>query len=159
MSERLTHLNEGGDVHMVNVASKEATERVATAEAVVAMPADLAERFFIGDLPKGDAAATVRLAAIMAAKRTPDLIPLAHPIPLDSVTVSLESHPRGVRIEVTCRVVARTGVEMEAMTAASVAALTLYDMVKSLQRGVTIEEVRLLAKTGGRSGDWSAGDG
>lgn len=153
---RLTHLDEEGAVHMVDVGDKDVTERVATAEAVVQMPADLAERFFTGDLPKGDALATVRLAGIMAAKRTPDLIPLAHPIALNSVKIGLESHPDGVRIQARCSVSERTGVEMEAMTAVAVAALALYDMVKSVERGVVIGPVRLLSKSGGRSGEWSA---
>lgn len=153
---RLTHLDEEGAVRMVDVGGKDVTERVATAEAVVQMSAELAERFFTGDLPKGDALATVRLAGIMAAKRTPDLIPLAHPIALDSVKIDLEPHPDGVRIQARCSVAERTGVEMEAMTAVAVAALALYDMVKSVERGVVIGSVRLLSKSGGRSGEWSA---
>ena len=153
---RLTHLDEEGAVHMVDVGGKDVTERVATAKAVVQMPADLAERFFTGDLPKGDALATVRLAGIMAAKRTPDLIPLAHPIALNSVKIELEPHADGVRIQARCSVAERTGVEMEAMTAVTVAALALYDMVKSVERGVVISSVRLLSKSGGRSGEWSA---
>lgn len=153
---RLTHLDDKGAVHMVDVGDKDVTERVAVAEAVVQMPADLAERFFTGELPKGDALATVRLAGIMAAKRTPDLIPLAHPIALSSVKIELEPHAEGVRIEARCSVAERTGVEMEAMTAAAVAALALYDMVKSVERGVVIGPLRLLSKSGGRSGEWSA---
>jgi len=152
----LTHLDEEGSVHMVDVAGKEATEREAVAEVVVRMPAALAERFFTGDLPKGDALATVRLGGIMAAKRTPELIPLAHPIALTSVKIEVEPHPDGVRIEARCGVIERTGVEMEAMTAAAVAALTLYDMVKSVERGVEIGPLRLVSKRGGRSGEWSA---
>ncbi|HLU30505.1 MAG TPA: cyclic pyranopterin monophosphate synthase MoaC [Acidimicrobiia bacterium] len=145
--EPLTHLNEAGEVRMVDVGPKDRTERRAIAEAVVNMSTALAARFFAGDLPKGDALASVRLAGIMAAKRTPDLIPLAHPIGLDSVEV---------RIETECSVRGRTGVEMEALTAASVAALALYDMVKAVERGVTIGPVRLLHKEGGRSGVWHA---
>lgn len=154
--EPLTHLNEAGDVRMVDVGPKDRTERRAIAEAVVNMSTALAARFFAGDLPKGDALASVRLAGIMAAKRTPDLIPLAHPIGLDSVEVRIETHDRGVRIETECSVRGRTGVEMEALTAASVAALALYDMVKAVERGVTIGPVRLLHKEGGRSGVWHA---
>lgn len=152
----LTHLTESGEVYMVDVGSKEETHRRAVAEAVVNMPVALADRFFGGDLPKGDALASVRLAGIMAAKRTPDLIPLAHPIGLDSVEVTIEPHESGVRIEARCSLRGRTGVEMEALTAVSVAALTLYDMVKSVERGVTIGPVRLLSKEGGRSGAWHA---
>lgn len=157
MSERdLTHLTESGEVHMVDVGGKPVSERRAVAEAIVSMPPDLAARFLSGDLPKGDAPATVRLAGIMGAKRTPELIPLAHPITLSSVTVELDTHPDGIRILVTCSVNDRTGVEMEAMTGAAVAALTLYDMVKSVERGVAIGPVRLLAKSGGRTGSWVA---
>lgn len=152
----LTHLTAEGDVHMVDVGAKDVTERRARAEAIVSMSSSLADRLFEGDLPKGDALATVRLAGIMAAKRTPELIPLAHPIALTSVTVEIERHPEGVRIVAECALSDRTGVEMEAMTAVSVAALTLYDMVKSVERGVVIGPVRLLHKSGGRSGTWEA---
>lgn len=152
----LTHLTEDGAVHMVDVGSKDATERRATAEAVVSMSQALADRLLAGELPKGDALATVRLAGIMAAKRTSELIPLAHPIALSSVTVDIERHPDGIRIETDCRVTERTGVEMEALTAAAVAALALYDMVKSVERGVVIGPIRLLTKSGGGSGDWQA---
>jgi cyclic pyranopterin monophosphate synthase len=152
----LTHLNQAGEAHMVDVGAKEETARRAVAEAVVAMSAGLADRLFSGDLPKGDALAAVRLAGIMGAKRTPDLIPLAHPIGLDSVEITVERHEGGVRIEAECGVTGRTGVEMEALTAVSVAALALYDMVKSIERGVVIGPVRLLSKRGGRSGEWEA---
>lgn len=158
MSDRdeFTHLTEKGDVHMVDVGSKEVTTRRAIAEAIVSLSQELSERLFSGDLPKGDALATVRLAGIMAAKRTADLIPLAHPVGLDSVEVTVERHPQGARIRGECSVRARTGVEMEALTCVSVAALALYDMVKSFERGVEIGPVRLLAKEGGRSGTWTA---
>lgn len=152
--ENMTHLTADGAVHMVDVGGKDVTERKAVAEAFVAMSAPLADRFFSGDLPKGDALATVRLAGIMAAKRTPDLIPLAHSIALTSVTVSVDRHGEGVRIEAECAVSDRTGVEMEALTAVAVAALTLYDMVKSVERGVVIGPIRLVSKSGGRSGVW-----
>ena len=157
-ADDLTHLSPVGEVRMVDVGGKEVTARRAVAEAVVSMPTDLARRFLEGDLPKGDAPATVRLAGIMAAKRTPDLIPLAHPLVLSSVAVDLQPHPDGIRIVVSCSVESRTGVEMEAMTAAAVAALTLYDMVKSKARGVVIGPIRLLEKSGGRSGTWKAED-
>ncbi|MGH8951002.1 MAG: cyclic pyranopterin monophosphate synthase MoaC [Acidimicrobiia bacterium] len=150
----LTHLNEAGEVHMVDVGDKAITEREAVAEGFVAMSPDLAERFFSGDLPKGDAAALARVAGIMAAKKTADLIPLCHPIPLTGVEVTLEPSGRGIRVVASVRTTGRTGVEMEAMTAVAVAALTIYDMVKGVERGVTIETVRLLLKSGGRSGTW-----
>ncbi len=150
----LTHLNESGEVHMVDVAAKEATKRTAVAEAVVQMDADLAGRFLQGDLPKGDAAAVVRIAGILGAKKTPELVPLCHPIRLESVEIHIEPVGHGIRITATVSTTDKTGVEMEAMTAVSTAAIALYDMVKSVERGVTIESVRLLRKTGGRSGEW-----
>lgn len=152
----LTHVTDRGEVHMVDVAGKDVTDRIAVAEAVVAMTDELAERLFSGAIPKGDVLATVRLAGVMGAKRTPELIPLAHPIALTSVTVEVERHDRGVRIEATCGTTDRTGVEMEAMTGAGIAALTLYDMVKSIEREVVVERIRLVSKSGGRSGAWRA---
>jgi cyclic pyranopterin phosphate synthase len=150
----LTHLNEAGEVHMVDVGEKDATDREAVAEGLVTVSPELADRFFAGDLPKGDAAAVARVAGIMGAKRTADLIPLCHPIPLTGVEVALERSGRGIRVLATVRTTGRTGVEMEAMTAVAVAALTIYDMVKSVERGVTIESIGLLRKSGGRSGTW-----
>lgn len=144
---------------MVDVAGKEITRRTAVAEGRVAMPPELVERFFSGDLPKGDAPAVARVAGIMGAKRTAELIPLCHPIGLDHVEVTLTPGGHGIVITATVATTARTGVEMEAMTAVATAALTIYDMVKGLERGVTIEDVRLLRKEGGRSGTWeSPGD-
>jgi cyclic pyranopterin phosphate synthase len=155
MTDReLTHLNESGEVHMVDVGDKDVTRRVAVAEGLVRMAPDLVDRFLSGDLPKGDAAALARIAGIMGAKKTSDLIPLCHPIPLTSAEISLESAGHGVRITATVSTTSQTGVEMEAMTAVSVAALTIYDMVKGVERGVTIEAVRLLKKEGGRTGTW-----
>jgi cyclic pyranopterin monophosphate synthase len=153
----LSHLNKAGEVHMVDVGGKEVTDREAVAEGFVVMSAELAERFFTGDLPKGDAAAAVRIAGIMAAKRTSELIPLCHPISLTGVEITLEPSGRGVRVLASVRTSDRTGVEMEAMTAVAVASLTIYDMVKSVERDVTIEAVRLLTKSGGRSGKWERG--
>jgi cyclic pyranopterin phosphate synthase len=150
----LTHLTDDGDVHMVDVGSKPETDRVAVAEASVALAQETADKLFGGDLPKGDALAAVRIAAIAGTKRTPDLIPLCHPIALTAVEVVVERTGSGARIEVTARTTGRTGVEMEAMTGASVGALTLYDMVKGIDRGAEIGPVRLLAKSGGRSGEW-----
>lgn len=156
MPERdLTHLNQRGEVHMVDVGDKPATRRIAVAEALVAMPPDLVDRFLSGDLPKGDAPAVVRIAGIQGAKRTADLIPLCHPIVIDSVEISLERAGHGIAITASVSTTGHTGVEMEAMTAASTAALALYDMVKSVERGVSIERVRLLKKEGGRSGTWA----
>lgn len=153
----LSHLNEAGEVHMVDVGGKQVTEREAVAEGFVVMSPELSERFFTGDLPKGDAAAAVRIAGIMAAKRTSELIPLCHPISLTGVEVTLEPSGRGVRVLASVRTTDRTGVEMEAMTAVAVASLTIYDMVKGVERDVTIETVRLLSKSGGRSGKWERG--
>jgi cyclic pyranopterin phosphate synthase len=139
---------------MVDVSSKEITQRTALAEAIVALASSTAEALFGGNLPKGDALATIRLAGIMAAKRTSELIPLCHPLAIDAVEVTIDRVEEGARIVAEVTTTARTGVEMEAMTAASVAALTLYDMVKGVERGVEIRSVRLLRKAGGRSGTW-----
>lgn len=149
-----THLNDEGEVHMVDVGDKPATRRTAIAEGVVAMSPDLVSRFFDGDLPKGDAAAVARVAGIMGAKRTSDLIPLCHPISLDSVEISLQPGGHGIVITATVSTTGQTGVEMEAMAAVSTAALTIYDMVKGVERGATIESVRLQKKEGGRTGTW-----
>ncbi len=153
----LSHLNEAGEVRMVDVGDKVVTDREAVAEGFVVMSTELTERFFAGDLPKGDAAAVARVAGIMAAKRTAELIPLCHPIPLTGVDLSLEPSGRGIRVIASVRATNRTGVEMEAMTAVAVASLTIYDMVKGVEREVTIETVRLLSKSGGRSGKWERG--
>lgn len=140
---------------MVDVGGKAPTVRVAVAEAAVTMRPETADRLFDGGLDKGDALATVRIAAIQAAKRTSDLIPLCHPLPIDRVEVDVERTEFGARIEVVAGVEARTGVEMEAMTAAAIGALTMYDMIKGIDREASIAHVRLLAKSGGRSGEWS----
>jgi cyclic pyranopterin phosphate synthase len=143
---------------MVDVSQKEVTSRRAVAESRVVMsPATIAA---IRDnaLKKGDALQVARVAGIMAAKRTPELIPLCHPLPIASVAVDFEVEEGGVRVQAEVRVSSRTGVEIEALTAASVAALTLIDMVKAVERGVVIEHVRLLHKSGGRSGTWGRGE-
>ncbi|MCI0545417.1 MAG: cyclic pyranopterin monophosphate synthase MoaC [Actinobacteria bacterium] len=155
MTEDLTHLDDQGRVHMVDVGGKEVTRRVAVAEARLAMSAPLVERILAGDLPKGDVLAVARVAGIQGAKRTPDLVPLCHPIPIDGVEIVITPGGHGLRVTATVASTGQTGVEMEAMTAASVAALTIYDMVKSVERGVTVEQVRLLEKSGGRSGRWA----
>src|SRR3954466_12422791 len=153
MPDRLTHLDEQGAARMVDVGGKPVTERVAVARAVVRMSAETAAAVQAGDAPKGDVLGTARIAGIQAAKRTGELIPLCHPIGLDHVDVEGEVDEAAgtVTLVATAGVTARTGVEMEAMTAATVAALTVYDMVKGLERGVAIERVELVRKTGGRS--------
>lgn len=153
----LNHLDDEGNVHMVDVGAKAPTIRVAVAEAVITMNEATADRLFAGELDKGDALATVRIAAIQATKQTPTLIPLCHPLSLDRVEVAVERTGQGARIEVLAGVEARTGVEMEAMTGAAVGALALYDMIKGIDRGASIESVRLLSKTGGKSGEWKRG--
>lgn len=152
----LTHLNARGEAHMVDVADKQETRREARASARVSMlPATLA-LLAEGGLPKGDVLATARIAGIQAAKRTHELIPLCHALMLSKVTVdfTLDSANSCVEIQVLCRLNGRTGVEMEALTAASVAALTLYDMCKAVDKGIVIGDIQLETKTGGKSGDW-----
>jgi cyclic pyranopterin phosphate synthase len=140
---------------MVDVSGKTATERVAVAQAVVQLGADLRDRMLAGEVAKGDALAVARIAGIQAAKETSRLLPLCHPLPLTSVTIAIEAHGDGaLRVEATARCFGPTGVEMEALTAAAVAALALYDMGKSAHRGIRIEAVELLHKAGGRSGVW-----
>ena len=156
MSE-LTHLDDEGTARMVDVGAKEATARRAVARAVVRMSPETAARVAAGDAPKGDVLGVARIAGIQAAKRTGELIPLCHPIGLDHVDLDadLDTEAGSVTLTATAGVTARTGVEMEAMTAAAVAALTVYDMVKGIERGVHIESIRLLEKTGGKE-DWRA---
>ena len=153
----LTHLDEEGTARMVDVGAKESTPRRAVARAVVRMTPETAALVAAGDAPKGDVLGVARIAGIQAAKRTGELIPLCHPIGLDHVDVDakLDVGAGAVTLTATAAVTARTGVEMEAMTAVALAALTVYDMVKGLERGVRIETVELLSKSGGRSGDWS----
>lgn len=154
MSE-FPHLTDEGDVHMVDVSGKAVTDRVAVAEGVVTLATETADALFAGSLPKGDALASIRLAGIMGAKRTPDLVPLCHPILLTGVRVDVERCAEGARITAQVSTSGQTGVEMEAMTAVSVAALALYDMVKGVERAVEIGPVRLIHKSGGRSGEWN----
>ena len=153
-----THLDAHGRAHMVDVSAKAETERVAVAGARVRMRPQTLERIRAGGIAKGDVFAAARLAGIMAAKKTAELIPLCHPLALTSVEVELAALPAesAVEITATCRLVGRTGVEMEALTAASVAALTVYDMCKSADRGMTVTDLKLLRKSGGKSGDWEA---
>lgn len=156
MTKKLSHLDEKGRAHMVDVGNKDITTREAIAEARISLEPDTLKLVQEGDIKKGDVFAAARLAGIMAAKKTPELIPLTHPLPLDSVNVDF-AVPNGesmIIITATARTTARTGVEMEAMTAASVAALTVYDMCKAAEKGITITEIKLIRKTGGKSGTW-----
>ncbi len=158
MKKKLTHFDGTGNARMVDVGDKEVTERVAVARASVKMQAATLRLIATKQAKKGDVLAVAQLAGIMAAKKTPDLIPLCHPLSLSSVDVKLTLDPRrrAVAIEATCKLKGRTGVEMEALTAASVAALTVYDMCKSVDRGMVISDVRLVHKSGGKSGTYEA---
>lgn len=153
----LTHLNEDGEARMVDVSGKEPSDRRAVARAVVRMQPTTAAAVAAGDAPKGDVLASARIAGIMAAKRTAELIPLCHPLGLEHLEVDgvIDAAAGTVTLTASATVHGPTGVEMEAMTAVSVAALTVYDMVKGIERGVTIERVELLEKSGGRSGHWT----
>ncbi|MBI3428651.1 MAG: cyclic pyranopterin monophosphate synthase MoaC [Actinobacteria bacterium] len=152
--DSLTHIDEEGNAHMVDVSDREITTRTATASGKVLLSPKVIELLRQGSVPKGDVLATARIAGIMGAKRTPDLIPLCHPIALHGVSVDLAILSDGVGIEVEVRTADRTGVEMEALTSVSVAALTVIDMVKALDPGATITDVRVESKDGGRSGVW-----
>ena len=157
---KLSHVDESGQARMVDVGGKPATERTATADGAVRMSADAFSLVAQNGLAKGDVTGVAEVAGVMAAKRTAELIPLCHPLGLDAVDVTARLDPElpGVRITATARCTGRTGVEMEALTAVAVACLTVYDMVKSVDRGMTIESVRLLEKTGGTRGDWHRPD-
>lgn len=155
---RLTHFDDEGQPRMVEVSGKPVSRREARAEAWLTMDPTTLEKLAAGELPKGEVATVARLAGIAAAKKTWDLIPLCHPLPLTGVEVELELHPPDrARLQSTVRCEGKTGVEMEALTAVSVAALTVYDMVKAVDKGVVIGPTQLLAKSGGRSGDWQRG--
>jgi cyclic pyranopterin monophosphate synthase len=151
----LTHTDERGHAHMVDVAAKQVTHRRAIARAVVRMQPETLAMIVEGRAPKGDVFAVARVAGIMAAKRTSDLVPLCHPLSLTRATVDLDPVEGGVRVTATVETDGKTGVEMEALTAAAVASLTLYDMCKAVDRGMTVEELGLLAKEGGKSGIWT----
>ncbi len=154
----LTHLNRQGEANMVDVSAKVPTVREAIAEGYLRMKPETLATLEAGDGPKGDVLGTARLAGIMAAKQTATLIPLCHPLPLSQVAVTIAPVPDlpGYRVEAIVRTKAETGVEMEALTAVSVATLTLYDMAKALEKSMEIQSIRLLRKTGGKSGDYSA---
>jgi cyclic pyranopterin phosphate synthase len=154
MTARLSHLNDKGEARMVDVSAKQVTARTARAEGFVSMAPATLDLILSGNAPKGDVLATARIAGIMAAKRTHELIPLCHAFPLSEVTVEFEPSrdPAGLRVTATAKVDAKTGVEMEALTAVSVACLTIYDMVKAVDRAMSFSGIRLMEKTGGRSG-------
>ena len=151
----LTHLRDDGSAQMVDVSEKEPSARRAVAQAVLTTRTDVVAAVLVGDLPKGEAIGTARIAGIMAAKQTSSLIPLCHPLPLTSITVDITGAGDALTVVATVATTAQTGVEMEALTAASVAALTLYDMIKAVDKLAVIGDIKVLSKSGGKSGDWS----
>jgi cyclic pyranopterin phosphate synthase len=153
---KLTHLGRGGEARMVDVSAKDATERIAIAEGRVTMRKDTLDLVLSGNAKKGDVLGAARIAGIMAAKRTHELIPLCHPLPVSKVAVDIEPDDKlpGLMVRATVKVTGQTGVEMEALTAVSVACLTIYDMVKAAERGMRIEGIRLIEKRGGKSGHY-----
>lgn len=153
---QLTHLDETGAARMVDVGAKAETARKAVATGRIRMSAEALAAIRDGDVPKGDVFAAARIAGIMAAKKTGELIPLCHPLSLDAVTVNFAFEDDAVRATATASLTGKTGIEMEAMTAISIALLTIYDMAKAIDKGMVIEGVRLLAKSGGKSGEWRA---
>ena len=160
MANKLTHLGKSGEARMVDVSEKSATERVAVAEGRVVMKRETLDLVLSGNAKKGDVLGAARIAGIMAAKKTSDLIPLCHPLPISKAEVEIEPDTKlpGLRVRATVKVTGPTGVEMEALTAVSVACLTIYDMVKAAEKEMRIEGIRLLEKSGGKSGPWRAGD-
>jgi cyclic pyranopterin phosphate synthase len=152
----LTHLGEDGAARMVDVGGKQATQRVAIASGRIAMSAEALAAIRAGDVRKGDVLGTARIAGIMAAKRTGELIPLCHPLGLEAVTLEFAFEEDGIRATATASLTGKTGVEMEAMVAVSTALLTIYDMAKAIDKAMVIGEVRLIEKRGGKSGDWKA---
>lgn len=152
----LTHLGADGAAHMVDVSAKADTAREAVAEGRITMSAEALEAVCAGNIKKGDVLGTARIAGIMAAKKTSELIPLCHPLMLSKIAIAFEFEDHGIRAEARVRLNGPTGVEMEALTAVSVALLTLYDMAKALDKSMVISDIRLLSKTGGKSGDWHA---
>jgi cyclic pyranopterin monophosphate synthase len=158
MSGRLTHIGESGDAHMVDVTGKAETTRTATATGAVIMARETLELIVAGDAKKGDVVGTARIAGIMAAKRTHELIPLCHPLALTQISVDIEPDAAlpGLRVTAFAKLTGKTGVEMEALTAVAIACLTIYDMAKAVDRAIRITDIRLQEKTGGRSGNWRA---
>ena len=155
---KLSHLNEHGEASMVDVSKKDITQREARARARVLMRPETMELISAGEIPKGDVVAVARVAGIQAAKRCSDLIPLCHPLSLSNVSIDFQKSEDDLVIETYCSLAGRTGVEMEALAAASVAALTVYDMCKSVDRGIMIKEICLVSKKGGKSGTWERGE-
>jgi cyclic pyranopterin monophosphate synthase len=153
---KLTHLDTDGNARMVDVGGKTETRRVAVASGRISMSAEALAAIRDGAVPKGDVLAAARIAGIMAAKKTAELIPLCHPLALDSVTVDFAIEDGAVKATASASLTGRTGVEMEALTATSIALLTIYDMAKALDKGMVISDVRLIEKRGGKSGDWKA---
>ena len=158
MAKALTHLGKSGEARMVDVSGKQTTERVAVAEGRVVMTKKTLDLVLKGDAKKGDVLGAARIAGIMAAKRTHELIPLCHPLAISKIAVDITPTKTGLAVRATVKVSGQTGVEMEALTAVSVACLTIYDMVKAVERGMRIEGIRLIAKQGGKSGDYVAKD-
>lgn len=153
---KLTHLDDAGNAAMVDISAKNATMREAIAEGRITMSAEALAAIRDGAVKKGDVLATARIAGIMAAKKTSELIPLCHPLALSKVAVDFEFEATGIRVTALARLTGQTGVEMEALTAASIALLTIYDMAKAIDKAMVISDVRLLSKSGGKSGDWRA---
>jgi cyclic pyranopterin monophosphate synthase len=156
MTNELTHVDPNGDAHMVDIGAKPITRRRATAEGFVKCSPALIEAIRLNQVKKGDVLAVARIAGIMAAKRVDELIPLCHTLPVEHTKVDLQLHDDGIRIETAVSTTSKTGVEMEAITAASIAALTIIDMGKAIDKGMVIESIRVLTKSGGRSGDYQA---
>ncbi len=160
--QSFTHLNQSGEANMVDVSDKPDTTRLAIAQSRVLLNEDVLTKIREQSIAKGDLLATARIAGIQAAKKCSDLIPLCHPLPLSKATVDIqefcEADKQGLLIETSCTTTGKTGVEMEALTAASIAALTIYDMCKALDKGIVIESTKLLEKQGGKSGDWKRND-
>jgi len=153
---RLTHIDDKGAAHMVDVSGKAETVRQAVATGRIDMRAEAARAIAEGSAKKGDVLAVARIAGIMAAKKTSELVPLCHPLPINKIEIDLQVDDEGVSVTATVRTQGRTGVEMEALTAVSVALLTLYDMAKAIDKGMIIRNIHLLEKSGGKSGDWRA---
>lgn len=154
MNKSLTHIDPDGNARMVDVGAKAETQRIAVASGRISMSADALAAIRAGNAPKGDVLGTARIAGIMAAKRTADLIPMCHPLPLDAVNLDFAFEDNAIRVIAKASLTGRTGVEMEAITAASIALVTIYDMAKALDKGMVIGDIRLVEKIGGKSGHW-----
>ena len=154
---RLTHINQSGEASMVDVSDKTTSSRVAVAATTVRMKRETLDLVFEGAISKGDVLSVARIAGIQAAKRTSELIPLCHPLPLSLINITFERvDDNTLQVKALCKVTSRTGVEMEALVGATIASLTIYDMCKGVEKGISLSEVRLISKTGGKSGDWHA---